>query len=97
MEKNSQEKVLNVFENKQKDNYPLTNQISQDYEDDTHVYRIIRLGKESVKLMQDYKLLKEKEWRKLKVQQSRGWLHYAIFEKEPYVLLFKRKITKNKR
>ncbi|CAD8111040.1 unnamed protein product [Paramecium primaurelia] len=90
-----------VLDQKQKDNYPLTNQISQDFEDDTHIYRIVRLGKESVKIMQDLKweqrLLKEREWRRLKVYQSRGWLHYAIFEKEPYVLLFKRKIKKNKR
>ncbi|CAD8118173.1 unnamed protein product [Paramecium sonneborni] len=88
-------------DHKQKDKYPLTNQISQDFLDDTHIYRIIRLCKESVKIMQDFKwenrLLKEKEWRQLKVYQSRGWLHYAIFEKEPYVLLFKRKIPKNKR
>ncbi|CAD8084982.1 unnamed protein product [Paramecium primaurelia] len=90
-----------AIDQKQKDKYPLTNQISQDFEDDTHIYRIIKLGKESVKIMQDLKwekrLLKEREWRKLRVCQSRGWLHYAIFEKEPYVLLFKRKITKNKR
>ncbi|CAD8207401.1 unnamed protein product [Paramecium pentaurelia] len=100
MEQISDEKLY-VLDQKQKDNYPLKNQISQDFEDDTHIYRIIRLGKESVKIMQDLKweqrLLKEREWRRLKVYQSRGWLHYAIFEKEPYVLLFKRKITKNKR
>ncbi|CAD8117607.1 unnamed protein product [Paramecium sonneborni] len=100
MEHNSDDKMY-VLDHKQNDKYPLTNQISQDFQDDSHTYRIIRLGKESVKIMQDLnwekRLLKEREWRKLKVCQSRGWLHYAILEKEPYVLLFKRKITKNKR
>ncbi|CAK57839.1 unnamed protein product (macronuclear) [Paramecium tetraurelia] len=100
MEQNLDEKMY-AIDQKQKDKFPLTNQISQDFEDDTHIYRIIRLGRESVRLMQEFKwekkLLKEEEWRRLRVYQRRGWLHYAIFEKEPYVLLFKRKITKNKR
>ena len=30
------------------------------------------------------------EWRALGVQQSGGWVHYAIHPPEPHVLLFKR-------
>lgn len=36
------------------------------------------------------KLLSEEEWRKLGVQQSRGWEHYAIHRPEPHILLFRR-------
>ena len=30
------------------------------------------------------------EWRALGVQQSGGWVHYAIHPPEPHVLLFRR-------
>ena len=35
-------------------------------------------------------LLSEKEWRGLGVNQSRGWVHYAIHAPEPHILLFRR-------
>ena len=35
-------------------------------------------------------LLSEREWRQLGVQQSRGWVHYAIHRPEPHILLFRR-------
>lgn len=36
------------------------------------------------------KILDEEEWRSIGVQQSRGWMHYAIHNPEPHILLFKR-------
>lgn len=36
------------------------------------------------------RLLAENEWRSLGVQQSRGWIHYAIHRPEPHILLFRR-------
>jgi hypothetical protein len=30
------------------------------------------------------------EWRRLGVQQSRGWEHYAFHRPEPHILLFRR-------
>lgn len=39
------------------------------------------------------RLLSEEEWRALGVQQSPGWVHYAVHRPEPHVLLFRRKRT----
>ena len=36
------------------------------------------------------RLLSEIEWRALGVQQSRGWIHYAIHKPEPHILLVRR-------
>lgn len=36
------------------------------------------------------RLLAEHEWRSIGVQQSRGWVHYAIHRPEPHILLFRR-------
>ncbi len=36
------------------------------------------------------RLLTEKEWRGLGVQQSPGWEHYERHEPEPHILLFRR-------
>lgn len=33
------------------------------------------------------KLLSESEWRGIGVQQSRGWIHYAIHRPEPQYVL----------
>jgi len=37
-------------------------------------------------------LLDEDQWRALGVQQSPGWIHYAIHSPEPHVLLFRRRL-----
>lgn len=36
------------------------------------------------------KLMAENEWRGIGVQQSRGWVHYAIHRPEPHIMLFRR-------
>lgn len=36
------------------------------------------------------RLLTEDEWRALGVQMSKGWVHYAIHQPEPHILLFRR-------
>ena len=33
------------------------------------------------------------EWRSIGVQQSRGWVHYAIHKPEPHIMLFKRPVN----
>jgi len=48
------------------------------------------LPKELVGQLKSGKLLAEEEWRRLGVQQSRGWEHYAVHRPEPHILLFRR-------
>lgn len=48
------------------------------------------LPKEMLSSIPTKRILTEDEWRNAGVQQSRGWEHYAIFNPEPHVLLFKR-------
>lgn len=33
------------------------------------------------------------EWRAIGVQQSRGWVHYAIHKPEPHIMLFRRPLN----
>lgn len=48
------------------------------------------LPKEVARTLPKGRLLSDAEWRALGVQQSRGWLHYAIHRPEPHILLFRR-------
>jgi hypothetical protein len=36
---------------------------------------------------------KQAEWRGIGVQQSRGWVHYAIHRPEPHIMLFRRPLN----
>mmetsp|Transcript_1370 Transcript_1370/g.1711 ORF Transcript_1370/g.1711 Transcript_1370/m.1711 type:complete len:96 (+) Transcript_1370:115-402(+) len=65
---------------------------SEKYHDCKYEYRHVILPKEMTKRMPRGKLLSEKEWRSLGVQQSRGWVHYEIHRPEPHILLFRRKL-----
>jgi cyclin-dependent kinase regulatory subunit CKS1 len=47
------------------------------------------------KLLPKGKLLSEDEWRDIGVEQSIGWVHYAIHRPEPHILLFRRKLEQN--
>lgn len=59
----------------------------------THTLRHVMLPKEIAKLVPKGRLMSEKEWRQIGVQQSPGWIHYMIHGPEPHVLLFRRPIT----
>lgn len=48
------------------------------------------LPQEIVKKVPKGRLMSETEWRALGVQQSRGWVHYAIHRPEPHILLYRR-------
>lgn len=37
--------------------------------------------------------LEQAEWRGIGVQQSRGWVHYAIHRPEPHIMLFRRPLN----
>ena len=50
------------------------------------------LPKELAKSLKGGRLLTELEWRQLHVQQSKGWVHYAIHRPEPHILLFRREL-----
>lgn len=63
---------------------------SEKYFDDRYEYRHVILPKEIAKDLSKDKLLEEDEWRRLGVQQSRGWVHYAIHRPEAHILLFRR-------
>ncbi|KAH1225336.1 Cyclin-dependent kinases regulatory subunit 2 [Glycine max] len=84
-------------------------QYSEKYFDDTYEYRYthdsisfvfsaINLGHvvlppEVAKLLPKNRLLSENEWRAIGVQQSRGWVHYAIHRPEPHIMLFRRPLN----
>ncbi|KAJ1728804.1 hypothetical protein LPJ61_003844 [Coemansia biformis] len=64
---------------------------SDRYNDDVSEYRHVSLpGGLRKYLPEPPRLMEEKEWRALGVQQSPGWVHYMVHEPEPHVLLFKR-------
>ncbi|KAJ8905419.1 hypothetical protein NDN08_001926 [Rhodosorus marinus] len=65
-------------------------QYSEKYYDDQFEYRHVILPKDIAKYVPRSRLMSEEEWRALGVQQSRGWVHYAIHRPEPHILLFKR-------
>ncbi|EFJ31496.1 hypothetical protein SELMODRAFT_9272, partial [Selaginella moellendorffii] len=63
---------------------------SERYNDDVYEYRHVVLPPDIAKNLPKNKLLTEEQWRALGVQQSRGWVHYAIHRPEPHIMLFKR-------
>nr|GEY83724.1 cyclin-dependent kinases regulatory subunit 1 [Tanacetum cinerariifolium] len=65
-------------------------QYSEKYFDDTFEYRHVVLPSDVAKLLPKNRLLSESEWRAIGVQQSRGWVHYAIHRPEPHIMLFRR-------
>eukprot|EP00667_Euglena_gracilis_P029126 EG_transcript_38103 len=65
-------------------------QYSEKYSDDVNEYRHVILPKEISKILPKGKLMTEREWRSVGVQQSLGWEHYLIHRPEPHVLCFKR-------
>jgi cyclin-dependent kinase regulatory subunit CKS1 len=52
----------------------------------------VTLPNELAKSLKGGRLLTELEWRQLHVQQSKGWVHYAIHRPEPHILLFRREL-----
>lgn len=64
------------------------------YSDEKFEYRHVILPEDIAKLVPRDRLLTEQEWRNLGVQQSRGWVHYAIHKPEPHILLFRRELGK---
>lgn len=65
-------------------------QYSEKYYDDYYEYRHVVLPADIAKLLPKARLLPEQEWRNMGVQQSRGWMHYAIHQPEPHIMLFRR-------
>lgn len=63
------------------------------YYDDIYEYRHVIIPKDMVKLTPKDRLMTEKEWRSIGIQQSPGWVHYMMHTPEPHVLLFRRPIT----
>lgn len=66
---------------------------SERYSDDTHEYRHVTLPKEIARFVPRNRLMSEKEWRMLGVQQSTGWTHYLIHKPELHILLYSRPIA----
>lgn len=75
--------------------YPSSVEYSEKYYDKIYEYRHVILTKELLKQITRNKLLSEEEWRAIGIQQSKGWVHYCIYNKEPHVLLFRRPIGTN--
>jgi len=65
-------------------------QYSEKYYDDVYEYRHVVLPSDIAQRLQKGRLLSEVEWRDLGVQQSRGWVHYAIHRPEMHIMLFRR-------
>jgi cyclin-dependent kinase regulatory subunit CKS1 len=68
-------------------------QYSEKYFDDTYEYRHVVLPPEVAQHLPKDRLLSETEWRGIGVQQSRGWVHYAIHRPEPHIMLFRRPLN----
>ncbi|KAM3399014.1 cyclin-dependent kinases regulatory subunit 1 [Capsicum galapagoense] len=84
-------------------------QYSEKYFDDTYEYSVLEndlylsefvlvfwhvvLPPDVAKLLPKNRLLSENEWRAIGVQQSRGWVHYAIHRPEPHIMLFRRPLN----
>lgn len=54
------------------------------------IRRHVVLPQDVARMLPKGKLLSEMEWRTMGVQQSRGWVHYAIHRPEPHIMLFRR-------
>jgi len=67
---------------------------SEKYNDDNYEYRHVILPPEIVRYMARGRLMSESEWRDIGVQQSKGWIHYAIHRPEQHILLFRRPLKK---
>jgi cyclin-dependent kinase regulatory subunit CKS1 len=65
-------------------------QYSDKYTDDVYEYRHVILTKELARILPKDRLMSEREWRSVGVQQSIGWEHYMIHQPEPHVLCFRR-------
>ena len=72
--------------------YPTEIEYSEKYQDDEFEYRHVMLPKEIFKSIPRGRLLSEREWRSIGVQQSRGWQHYEVHKPEPFILLFRRSL-----
>jgi cyclin-dependent kinase regulatory subunit CKS1 len=66
------------------------------YDANDYEYRHVILPKDIAKTISKNNLLAEAEWRAIGVQQSRGWVHYAIHRPEPHILLMRRPRTDGK-
>ncbi|VBB34373.1 unnamed protein product [Acanthocheilonema viteae] len=55
---------------------------SNKYNDDKYEYRHVHVPKDLVRLIPKDRLMSEKEWRSLGIQQSQGWVHYMIHSPE---------------
>lgn len=60
------------------------------YSDDQYEYRHVILRPSSPYLIPRGRLLSEQEVKDLGIQQSKGWINYAVNRSEPNVLLFRR-------
>lgn len=72
--------------------YPKEIEYSDKYVDELFEYRHVILPKEVFKTIRTIKTLSEDEWRNIGVKQSKGWVHYMIYQPEPHILLFRRPI-----
>ncbi|XP_042903508.1 cyclin-dependent kinases regulatory subunit [Parasteatoda tepidariorum] len=66
---------------------------SDKYYDDKYEYRHVIITKEMLEKVPKDHLMSEDEWRKVGVQQSKGWIHYMIHDPERHILLFRRPLT----
>ena len=64
------------------------------YSDGEYEYRHVSLPYEYIKIIPIDRLMTEKEWRGIGVQQSRGWVHYMNHKPNPHILLFRRSLPK---
>ena len=70
---------------------------SDKYMDDDFEYRHVTLPQSLKSKLPTDRLMSEREWRGIGVQQSRGWKQYAIHKPEPHVLLFRRPLGTDSR
>ncbi|XP_009817920.2 cyclin-dependent kinases regulatory subunit 2 [Gavia stellata] len=68
---------------------------SDKYFDKQYKDRHVMLPRELSKQVSKSHLMSEKEWKRLGVRRSLGWVHYMIHEPELHILLFRRPLPKD--
>lgn len=68
-------------------------QYSDKYVDSLYEYRHVKVPRTHAGGIPKSRLMSEAEWRRLGVQQSKGWQHYMRYAPEPTVLLFRRRLN----
>ena len=64
------------------------------YYDSLYEYRQVTFSKELGNHIKKLGLISEKDWSFLGISMSKGWVHYDCHPPEPYIMLFRRPLSR---